>query len=134
MADHVVVHHHGICAGVFLARGGLHFVDGGHEIVFGGVLGADGDEFAGGALRSGCAGLAAGQYVVHQLRDVGGGDFPHGKRRGVGGFLRGGCDFIRLVQRGELRLVEDGVLLRFFRIRRGWTWYWVSHNFIPSFI
>ena len=107
MADHVVVHHHGIGAGVFLARGGLHFVQGGHEAGLGGVFAAGGGHFAGGALRGGRTHLAAGKDVGHQLRDEGGRNFTRGERRDVGGLLRSGADFIRFVQVGELRLIEQ---------------------------
>jgi hypothetical protein len=60
VADEIVVHHHGIGARIFLARGGLHFVKHGHEAGLGGMLAAGGGHFAGRALRGGCASGAAG--------------------------------------------------------------------------
>lgn len=125
MADHVVVHHHRIGAGIFLARGGLHFVQGGHESGLGGVFAAGGGNFASGALRGGRTHLAARKNVGHELRDEGGRDFARGERRDVGRLLRGGADFIGFVQRGELRLIEHGVRMRIRRRSRSRR---ISHN------
>ena len=125
MADHVVVHHHGIGAGVFLARGGLHLVEGGHEAGLGGVFATGGGHFAGGGLRGGRTQLAAREDVGHELCDEGGRDFAGGERRDVGRLLRGGADFIGFVQRGELRLIEHGVRMRIRRRSRSRR---ISHN------
>jgi len=130
VADHVVVHLRGVGAGVFLACGGLHLVEGGQQVGLGGVHGVGGHAFAGGGLRGSGGGLAAGEDVVHQLRDFGGRDFAHGERGGVGGLLGGDADFVGLAQRGELRLVEHGGRMRGCR---GCWGCWIVHKYF-SFI
>ena len=135
VADHVVVQRRRVGAGVFLARGGLHFVKGGQQAGFGGVHGVGGHFSAGGGLRGGGGGLPAGEDVGHQLRDFGGGDLAHGERGGVGGLLGGDADFVGLAQRGELRLVEHGGRMRGCWIGRcRWCWRcWIVHKYF-SFI